>query len=691
MKKLLVLVLAVAMLGAYSGLAIAAPGDLSPNPAFSDIAGHPAEAALTALGALSIFSGGYGLGGVVLPDDAINREQYCKVVIIGTERAALAESLKNMKPTFTDADSISRWAWGYVNAATAAGIIKGYAETGGFSFRPKNNVTYAEAVVMLIRSVAGHGTRVDTTGWPYSVIFYGVSNGFMGEVAPPDPNAACTRGDMGRMLFATMQVDPLDGAGVPDTDGAFLEEGHRIWNLKLAGRSGGDLSLFGVMGTIPLGEPVYMLGATDYAACVGNDVQCVATATEPHRVVYISRKSGSNVTGLFKGLGADVGGTYLELKSGQKVYYTAPEMVHLNKDTATPNDQTKLEPGDALTINLDAGGKAVLVTAKRYDLIRGIAFVPHPTPPPPVDTVFPVHPEDVLDKVKPSGGGLNTRISFPNTSPFIFYNGVTPTTLQSAALEVGTGAVVTINGVVSNRDALAKNDVVKIATFGAKGYWDATSIIEVAATRNPVTGTVTENSTVTDSEGNHYYTKLNVGGTVRSFERDDDHYLSWVPTVGQSYTFTRSETAVLFFAVVVPDTFPIVYVKSAATVAGPPDRYYITVDNRGTEQTYETTVNPTAWVQHFARLTVDSGTGKVTGADDFSPAGGYTVASHTATNATIQAGVNTYFGSDPPLVVYRRDGAVYTYIGCAGLTDEWTVWAYLDTGAVAVILYMATP
>jgi len=680
MKKLLILLLAVALLGAYSGLAIAAPGDLSPNPAFSDIAGHPAEAELTALGALGVFTGASGLGGAVEPDSSILRCQYSKVIIMGTGRAALAESLKNIKPNFTDANQIPTWSWGFVNAAVAAGIIDGYSDgpsTTTKSFKPNNPVKYSEAIKMLVCSVPGHKAQVDpTTSWPFNFMFYGADHGFTGAVSPADPGANCPRGDMARMLFATMQVDPLE-AGVPDTDAAFLEEGHRIWNLKLVGRTGGDLSLFGVMGFIPLGDPVYMLGATDYAQCVANDVQCVATASEPHKVVYIRRKTGSNLTGIFVSLGSDAGGTYLSLKTGPKVYYTAPVPVHLNQDTVTLNNQTDLDPGDALTINLDAGSKAVLVTAKRYDLIRAVGLL--------------VHPEEYLNLVKASTPLLNTRLVFSGISPFAFYLSGGPIALAAASLDVGTGALVTINGLVSNRDALAKNDVVKIASFGAKGYWDATSIIEVAATRQPVTGTVVSNTSVTDSEGTHYYVRMNVGGGEQTIERDDDHYITWVPTVGMSYTFTRNESNILFSPVIVPDTFPIVFVKSTSIVSGAPDRYYITCDNRGTEMTYETTFNPTGMAEHFVRLTINSGTGKVTVADNFPPAGGYTVASHTATNVTIQAGGNTYFGSDPPLVVYRRDGAVYTYIGCAGLTDGWTVWAYLDTGAAAVILYMATP
>jgi hypothetical protein len=416
-----------------------------------------------------------------------------------------------------------------------------------------------------------------------------------------------------------------------------------------------------------------MLGATDYAQCVANDVQCVATASEPHKVVYIRRKTGSNLTGIFVSLGSDAGGTYLSLKTGPKVYYTAPVPVHLNQDTVGHN-QTDLDPGDALTINLDAGSKAVLVTAKRYDLIITIAIVPHP--------------EDYLDVVTPSTSVLNTRLQFSAASPFGYCPLGVPHALKSEILEVSTGAVVTINGVASSRNALAKNDVVKIASFGAKGYWGATSIIEVAATRQPVTGTIVSNTSVADSGGFHYYVKMNVGGVEQTFERDDDHYLPGLPTVGLLYTFARNEFNMLFSPVVVPDTFPIVYVKSVSIVSGTPDRYYITCDNRGTEVVWETTFNPTGMQEHFVRLTIDSGTGKVPHADDFTPHVLFGVAAHTSSSVTLQNG-GTFFGADPPLVVYRKDGAVYTYIGCAGLTDNWPVWAYLDGGSVVVVLYVA--
>jgi len=56
-------------------------------PAFSDIAGHKAEAALTLMAALGIFTGENGLGNAVKPDDPITRAQFCKVLVVAVGKA----------------------------------------------------------------------------------------------------------------------------------------------------------------------------------------------------------------------------------------------------------------------------------------------------------------------------------------------------------------------------------------------------------------------------------------------------------------------------------------------------------------------------------------------------------------------------------------------------------------------------
>ena len=74
-------------------------------------------------------------------------------LITREEAAVILCKLTNRDPStnadnieFTDSDSISRWALGYVKRLVFLYIIKGYPDN---TFRPKNPVTRAEAVVLL--------------------------------------------------------------------------------------------------------------------------------------------------------------------------------------------------------------------------------------------------------------------------------------------------------------------------------------------------------------------------------------------------------------------------------------------------------------------------------------------------------------------------------------------------------------
>ena len=125
-KKLLYSALVLSMILGLGGASLGLYGDIAKAPAFSDIAGSEAEGALTALGALGIFTGESGLGGAVKPADPITRAQFCKVVVLAMGRGATAEGLMGLKPTFTDAVPPSYW--GYVNTAMFMGVINGYAD-----------------------------------------------------------------------------------------------------------------------------------------------------------------------------------------------------------------------------------------------------------------------------------------------------------------------------------------------------------------------------------------------------------------------------------------------------------------------------------------------------------------------------------------------------------------------------------
>ena len=687
MKKLLTLALALAVLATIgSGLALAAPGDLSPTPAFSDIAGHPAEADLTVLGALGVFTGAYGLGGAVAPNDPITRAQYCKVLIVAKGLNSLAQGLAGLKPLFTDADDIPTWAWGYVNAAVQATIIGGYPDG---SFKPSNPVKYSEAIKMLVCAIPGHKAEVDPSlPWPNNYVFYGVSGGFTDDVAIGDPNASCTRGDMARMLFATMKVVPLDAGGLPDPDGAILTDlgtNPRYWTGTFAGPTGGQIYISTWMGLLDLADKVYMVGASTYEECVGTEVECVADTNR--KIVFIHRTEGSSNSGVFKSLGTDTGGSFIELESGQKFYYNPGGIpVELNRDTTVPRDQTCLAAGDYVLVNTGIDGLVWAVQATRWDLVRARIVLPLP-----LGTTFPRQPEDALAAVTASTSTTPTRLTFPGASPYWYYNDAVDLykKLQGEVLEIGSGAVVKINGLPAAADNLAPGDVIKAATFGTNGYTDKNSIIEIRATRNIAEGDVTSNSTEVDASGTRYYVFMNIGGVVQKIQRYyallGGCYLTSDLVVGQHYKLARNEAGRLFYSIGFVDTSPIVYVKSSSASGAPPV-YSITVDYLGVEQTLGSTVDPSTWATKFGQLTIDGATGRVTSFTPFTPATGFTVLSASSVGVTLQraAPPGTFFGSAP--VVYRKTGSTVTYIGPVGLSTGWAVKAQLDPSDVPVLI-----
>lgn len=685
MKRLIALVLIAGLVASYSVTAGAAAGDLQ-GAAFNDIAGDPGEAALAALGALGVFSGSQGLGGPVDPDDPITREAYCKVVVEALGKGAQAHALMAMKPPgFSDADSIAPWFWGYVNVAVSSGIIKGYPDG---TFGPKKNVSYAEALVMLVRCVENHEKQLnDALGWPSKVIFYAVPKGFSGDVTITDPNGACSRSDMARFLLATMQVDPLDATGATVAGGAILAEGGRLHTGKFFSASGGSLYLDSYPGPLALGDQVYLVGASTYDECVGINVECISKADG--KIVFIERAAGNTVSGLYKTRSSDAGGSYIELKSGQKVYYsTAHVSAVLNDEDG--HDETSLKADDELVINLDSNDKAVFISAKRWDLIGtiGITFGGG-IPPMPILRFVP-GAEDYLAAVTPSTSTTNTELTFPAVSSYQYNNGtLIGGALDGVILEVGASATVKINGLVSSRDSLKAGDVIRGRTYGADGYTGAASVIEIAATSTLIDGTVTSNRSVTDSSGTTYYVTVNVGGTEREYQRMPG-YIPMEPTEDLRHKFSLDRQGRLFHEVLLGTSYYDVYVKSSMASGS---QFYITVDNRGTQQQYETPADWSALVQTFCRIFIDDATGKCTSSWPVDPGdivSGFNVMSANATSLTVQLSTppnTTLFTNSSDTAVYKKVGSDWVYIGTGGLTSGDSVSIFAPGGYGLVFVF----
>jgi hypothetical protein len=197
MKKLLALVLAMALVFGTVSFAVAAP---------ADVVGTEYEDAATKLGALGVMIGderGFR------PNDSITRAEFAVLVVraLGLEAAAKFSTSPTKFADVTDAYS---WAWGYINVAVEQGVIKGYSET---AFGPGDAVTYEQAIAMIVRAL----------GYEPAVVG-GYPAGYLAKAAELDitddvkvvAGAGAPRGAVAQMLANSLEVKLMERTAFGD-------------------------------------------------------------------------------------------------------------------------------------------------------------------------------------------------------------------------------------------------------------------------------------------------------------------------------------------------------------------------------------------------------------------------------------------------------------------------------------------
>jgi len=644
-KKLLVFALVAVMGVGLGATAFAAAGDIAP-PAFSDIAGHEAEGALTILAALGIYSGDTGLGGAVRPDDPITRAQFCKVVVVAAGRATTAAGLAGLQPTFTDGASIPSWAWGYVNVAVYMGIIKGY-EDG--SFKPNNPVTYAESVTMLIRSVSGHTAQVGPGVWPYNFLFYGVDGGFTGGVDVGFANLPATRGDIAQMLLATMKVDKLNAKGEVIARSAVLAD--RLFTGTFS-YSGAEVALLGQF-TDPDGhdvdrvyatmdDPVYVVGATTLNSLLTLPVTAVLEkpydwdAEDGTAEVLLVAEDTNVVTGVFdsmadRDLSCGCADTIV-LEDGAEIPFvqhtTVPTVINRRMES-----QWSLGQGDELVMTLGDEGTVVNIAATRFS---GLDFITHfeasETTPVKVDTYIE------------TWAGSNTFIP--------------------------AGSAVIINGATAGRDSLKVDDVVQIAWD-----WNTGDPYIIRVHREAVEGTVGGTSTSWPGPVSRVTIGLKAGGS-KTYVLNDDGPVG-LPSKGDMVKYGLDFDGQIFVPIGYETLTP--YVVCTSYMVDGSGNATATFDVRGASVTYKVTGDFSHYAedQHYLWIQVDTGTGTVTGwetiyPDDYWKIVAVDAANGTATLSDDGSPAGYIFIDDEDLVVYDDTTGGKVYIGLAGLAvGDW--------------------
>lgn len=179
---------------------------------FTDVVGDQDHArAFALLHTLGIFEG-YG-DGRVGPDNPLTRVQFAKLAVCIVNEQDRVKAAGSVHPDFRDGDQIAPTWWGWINVAADLGLVRGY-EDG--SFRPRSNITFAEAVTVLLRA-AGYGPNVNGLRYPDGYLRRAQELGITAGVEL-DAGLPITRAEMAIMTVNAMSLNPPGTLGEPATD-----------------------------------------------------------------------------------------------------------------------------------------------------------------------------------------------------------------------------------------------------------------------------------------------------------------------------------------------------------------------------------------------------------------------------------------------------------------------------------------
>lgn len=114
------------------------------------------------------------------PDRAVTRAQMAAIIC---RMLGETENLKKGND-FTDVP-VSHWANGYINKAVELGIVSGFKDG---TFNPSANVSYEQAITMVIRAAGGEIVAQASGGYPDGYLLAAEENGFLENISTKKGN-----------------------------------------------------------------------------------------------------------------------------------------------------------------------------------------------------------------------------------------------------------------------------------------------------------------------------------------------------------------------------------------------------------------------------------------------------------------------------------------------------------------------
>ena len=186
------------VISAIAALAVSASSIVAFAAGYPDVPETASyKQAVTELTALGIVEGTDN--GTFEPDQNVTRAQIAKMIVAGEGGSTMssAEAQKGKDTKFADVTG-SHWASGFISVATAEGtkFVDGYSDT---EFGPEDNVTFAQAIKMIV-SALGYSTYAENEGgWPGGYLNYGYSLGIANGVTASN-DTELTRAQVAQMI-----------------------------------------------------------------------------------------------------------------------------------------------------------------------------------------------------------------------------------------------------------------------------------------------------------------------------------------------------------------------------------------------------------------------------------------------------------------------------------------------------------
>ncbi len=149
------------------------------------------------------------------PNGDITRAEFSKIMTVAL---GAADENATGNHDFTDIDS--HWAKPYVITAAGRGIVNGFEDK---TFRPDENVTYEQAVKMIV-CAAGYETIAQSRGgWPNGYMAQAADLGITKDAVSGEQSGKVSRGVVAQLVYNVLDVEIMQ-FGMEATSKTFLEE-----------------------------------------------------------------------------------------------------------------------------------------------------------------------------------------------------------------------------------------------------------------------------------------------------------------------------------------------------------------------------------------------------------------------------------------------------------------------------------